>query len=81
MTNAGISSLPVALISQLLNAGAVPPNKDVDTLYAIAKPANRTWVGNIAGKVAEIVASCGTYSKPSSANHTMAPVKPDAISR
>jgi hypothetical protein len=35
---------------------AVPPNRDVERLYAMANPAYRTWEGNIA----EMVLSCGT---------------------
>ncbi|WP_396415578.1 MULTISPECIES: hypothetical protein [unclassified Kocuria] len=57
MTEAGTSGLPVASISASLTDGAVPPNSDVETLQVIAKPAKRTLVGNMAGKVAEIVAS------------------------
>lgn len=32
ITKAGMSSLPVRPISQLLKAGAVPPNSEVETL-------------------------------------------------
>jgi hypothetical protein len=48
------------LIRNWLTAGAVPPNRDVERLYAMANPAYRTWQGNIAGNIAEIVLSCGT---------------------
>src|SRR5206468_4851848 len=68
-------------MSHSLTAGAVPPKSEVDTLYAIAKPAYRTWVGNIAGKVAEIVASWGTYSTPRTAKPITAPAKFVPISR
>lgn len=47
------------LISPLPIIGPVPPKIEVDIFPAMAKPAKRTAVGDMAGKVAEMVASCG----------------------
>src|SRR5699024_12830702 len=47
---------PVALISDVITTEVVPPNREIETLKAIARAPARTIVGNRDGRVEGIVA-------------------------